>query len=155
VQVSFDLGCGSNYRAPAGAWASGGYLGANGAVNLVATSGAALWISGVKLEVGSIATPYNRQSLAKSLVDCQRYYQGSAASYVLGYNLGTMNIMGTMFFQPMRATPTITPTYSGASNVTGAYAISINGSNSFYSACPVTATGSAQYLITYTLSAEF
>ena len=28
----------------------------------------------VKLEIGSVATPYNRQSLAKSLADCARYF---------------------------------------------------------------------------------
>lgn len=32
-------------------------------------------ISNVKLEIGSVATPFNRQSLAKSMADCQRYYE--------------------------------------------------------------------------------
>ena len=31
-------------------------------------------VTGVKLEIGSVATPYNRQSLTKSMADCQRYY---------------------------------------------------------------------------------
>ena len=48
---------------------------ANGSTNLIATNGAVLWITGVKLEVGSVATPFNRQSLAKSMADCQRYFQ--------------------------------------------------------------------------------
>ena len=29
----------------------------------------------VKFEIGSVATPFNRQSLAKSMADCQRYWQ--------------------------------------------------------------------------------
>ena len=44
-------------------------------VNIVATNGATLALTGVKLEIGSVATPFNRQSLAKSMADCQRYYQ--------------------------------------------------------------------------------
>jgi hypothetical protein len=28
----------------------------------------------VKLEIGTVATPFNRQTMAKSLADCQRYY---------------------------------------------------------------------------------
>ena len=52
------------------------YVGANGAVKVfVATNGAAFTVTGVKLEIGSVATPFNRQSLAKSMADCQRYYQ--------------------------------------------------------------------------------
>ena len=51
------------------------YIGATGAVSVVATNGASFNVTGVKLEIGSVATPYNRQSLAKSMADCQRYYQ--------------------------------------------------------------------------------
>ena len=32
-------------------------------------------MTGVKLEIGSVATPFNRQSPAKSMADCQRYYR--------------------------------------------------------------------------------
>ena len=46
-----------------------------GSVNVVATNGATFYVTGVKLEIGSVATPFNRQSLAKSMADCQRYYQ--------------------------------------------------------------------------------
>ena len=53
------------------------YLGATGAVSVVATNGANFYVTGVKLEIGSVATPFNRQSLAKSMADCQRYYQDS------------------------------------------------------------------------------
>ena len=73
--VRFDLGSGATYRGPAGAWAAANYVGATGSVNVVATNGATFYVTGVKLEIGSVATPFNRQSLAKSMADCQRYYQ--------------------------------------------------------------------------------
>ena len=82
IYLSFDLGSGASCRGPAGAWAtvtSPGGIGANGGVNVVATNAAQWFVTGVKLEIGSVATPFNRQSLAKSMADCQRYY----VNYVL------------------------------------------------------------------------
>jgi hypothetical protein len=108
AQLVFDLGSGSTNRGPANAWAASGYyLGATGAVSIVATNGAFFNVTGVKLEVGSIATPFNRQSLAKSMADCQRYYQtgyfglqgnAAATSTTVGYEQ-TLAVV-------MRATPT-------------------------------------------------
>jgi hypothetical protein len=71
--VRFDLGAGATYRGAANAWASADLMGATGAASVVGTSAATFTITGVKLEIGSVATPFNRQSLAKSLADCQRY----------------------------------------------------------------------------------
>ena len=61
LTVHFDLGAGANYRGPANAWASVNYVGVTGAVNVVGTNGAIFNVTGVKLEIGSVATPYNRQ----------------------------------------------------------------------------------------------
>jgi hypothetical protein len=83
VYAQFDLGSGSTYQGPPGAWAATNYIGSSGTTNLVATNGAYLAFTGVKLEVGTVATPYNRQSPAKSLADCQRYFERS-------YDLGTL-----------------------------------------------------------------
>ena len=55
-------------------------VGVTGAVSVVATNAAVLLVTGVKLEIGSVATPFNRQSLAKSMADCQRYYQVGVVS---------------------------------------------------------------------------
>ena len=54
--------------------------GATGAVSVVATNGATFYLTGVKLEIGSVATPFNRKSLAESMADCQRYYQVQSGS---------------------------------------------------------------------------
>ena len=42
-------------------------------------------MTGVKLEIGSVATPFNRQSLAKSMADCQRYYEITAGILIYSY----------------------------------------------------------------------
>ena len=142
--LRFDLGSGATWRAPAGTWATGNYVGVTGAVNIVATNGAVLQITGVKLEIGSVATPFNRQSLAKSLADCQRYYQIGTARMSLGcsaWQTAWGNLLGYTFPVAMRATPTMTTAVSSPSNTTGTTCTPVNlsGYNLSFS---VTATGS-------------
>jgi len=106
--VHFDLGTGATYRGPAGAWASANYSGATGAVNTVATNGAYFLLTGVKLEIGSVATPFNRQSLAKNMADCQRYYSVLAPRFD-GYGAaGVSASVPITYPTTMRAAPTIT-----------------------------------------------
>ena len=122
LYLFFEMGSGANARGPAGAWATASYNGATGSVNLLATNGANFYLTGVKLEVGSIATPYNRQSLAKSLADCQRYYQLYSSQIVGGYGVAGAGLYANFVYQTaMRASPTVTPSsiaYNNASNVT-------------------------------------
>jgi hypothetical protein len=114
IVVNFDLGSGATARGAAGAWANGYLLGVTGAVQVVQTNAAKFGVTGVKLEIGSIATPYNRQSLAKSMADCQRYYQklgGVSATDILvqGYAAGAAGAIGiSVGINAMRAAPTAT-----------------------------------------------
>ena len=108
LQLRFDLGGGANFRAPAGAWASGNFVGANGAANVCATNGTAFQLTGVKLEIGSVATPFNRQSLAKSLADCQRYYEVCASLWIGETTSGGSYGSSVPFAVEKRAAPTIT-----------------------------------------------
>jgi hypothetical protein len=117
--VMFDLGSGATYRGPAGAWASANYTGATGAISVVATNGATFFLTGVKLEIGSIATPFNRQSLAKSLADCQRYYQtGQVAFAGFNTNVSANAYASAYFMATMRATPTLTTITNNNANFT-------------------------------------
>ena len=115
--VHFDLGGGATYRGAAGAWASANYVGATGAVSVVAINGATFYITGVKLEIGSVATPFNRQSLAKSMADCQRYYQIVRAIADLASIRGSgMQTYYNICRFTMRATPTTVITSSSGTN---------------------------------------
>jgi len=117
--LGFSLGAGTGtYSAPANVWGSTYALAAPGAVSVVGTNGAIFQITGVKLEIGSVATPFNRQSLAKSMADCQRYYQ--FATFGLGGTAAAAGVTVTYvqsLLVSMRATPTITPTESNAVNM--------------------------------------
>jgi hypothetical protein len=130
VRIVFNQGVGSNLLGTAGAWAGANYDGATGQVNLVATSGATWYITGVQLEVGTQATGFEYRQFGQELALCQRYYQktydvGTAPGTTYNFEyaspataIGTGNFgmpCGRSFVVSMRATPTIT-TYDGDGN---------------------------------------
>ena len=106
--LCFDLGMGPNFRAPANAWATGNYWGATGAAGVVTTQGAWCGFANVKLEIGSVATPFNRPTMAKSLADCQRYFQAGLISQMGQYGLAGGQAFVTFGLpNTMRITPAI------------------------------------------------
>ena len=107
IQVNFDLGTGSTFRGTAGAWAGANYAGATGAVSPLATSGATWYITGVQLEAGSVATPFEHRSYGDELARCQRYYQHNVLSWGTNrYSDGVIHAPG-FFKQTMRQTPNL------------------------------------------------
>ena len=72
--LSFDLGSGSTRTTSSGSWQAGLYQHATGSTNWIANSGATFYITGVQLEVGTKATPYEMQIYSDQLAQCQRYY---------------------------------------------------------------------------------
>ena len=75
LRVAFDLGNGSSLRSSAGSWASSGNYGSTGSVELVGTASATLYLTGVQLEVGDTATPFEHRSYGEELLACKRYFQ--------------------------------------------------------------------------------
>jgi hypothetical protein len=155
LTVIFNLGSGSTLLGPAGAWAGVQYVGATGSVNIVSTTSSHLYLTEVKLEIGSVATPFNRQSLAKSMADCQRYYQVISTLMTI-----TNYAPAGFFYQPMalpvtmRSAPTIVlSNFSNVINCTSSTAAALS-SSSMYTSATVTATGTASYRSDVNLSAE-
>jgi hypothetical protein len=100
--------------------------GPTGAVSVVGTAGATFYVTGVQLEVGSVATPYELQIYSDQLTQCQRYYEkgandGVAPGYAYGAGGCPYGISGPTGSQGItfpfnvrkRAAPTIT-IYDGA-----------------------------------------
>jgi hypothetical protein len=115
MQVHFGLGVGSTYSGTAGSWATANYLSATGATSVVGTNGATFYITGVQLEIGSSATPFERRLYNQELANCQRYYyciggafNGSLAYqyYSMGYTDSSTSFVGTITFPvTMRTAP--------------------------------------------------
>jgi len=71
----WDLGCGSDFKGTANTWAGSDYRGgATGTASICATSGATWQITGVQLEIGDSATPFEHRSYSDELLRCQRYF---------------------------------------------------------------------------------
>jgi len=91
-----------------------------GTVNLVATTGATLNIPGVQLEVGSVATPFERKPCGTELALCQRYCYtlfatdcatDNFARFALGDCDLTDRLQGYVWFPvTMRVAPSLTAT---------------------------------------------
>ena len=113
--ISFGLGVGSTRSGTAGAWGGGDMFSSTGATSLVGTSGATLYLTGVQLEVGDTATPFEHRSYGDELAKCQRYYSrlSSDGSVYAEFGLiaaydSTQGIAYIQYPTTMRTSPTAT-----------------------------------------------
>ena len=118
MKVRWSMGAGTTVSGTAGAWSGTLYYSATGATSVVGTNGATFYITGVQLEVGSVATPFERRQYGQELALCERYYQ--TASSVLFGGLyqpsgtpGTIRSGAVYYPVTMRVAPTVT--FSGQS----------------------------------------
>jgi len=112
--VCFSMGCGSTYLGTANAWTGSTVFGVTGQTNLVATSGATWYVTGVQLEVGSSATSFDYRPYGTELQLCQRYYYnifGTAADFqAFGCGVWLSSTVGKVLIDlpvPLRSVPTL------------------------------------------------
>jgi len=134
IRLFWSLGTGATQSGTSGSWGSTLYRSATGATSVVGTNGATFYITGVQLERGTIATPFEYRNYQQELAMCQRYY---AKSYDVTTVPGTQVFAGEFLMQTftnnnlyfpvrypvtMRTDPTLTfyPGYgAGASPTAG------------------------------------
>jgi hypothetical protein len=141
--VVFALGFGTSYIGTANAWTSSSFYTATGATNLISTSGATWYVTGVQLEQNTSATPFERRLYNAELANCQRYYylMGTPVAntnYAAGsvvttsISLGYISPPVTMRVAPTSidySNPRVYYINSGATSTSGTYAIDGNSSN--------------------------
>jgi hypothetical protein len=112
IWLSFLLGVGSNFTSSSlqTSWGTGQTGLGTGQVNVAAATSNYWQVTGVQLEAGSVATPFEFEPYETTMRKCQRYYQKT--DYFQGTSGGANNVVVVVpaFFE-MRTT--ITPTIAG------------------------------------------
>ena len=131
--VTLGLGCGSTATGSTGSWAGAWYASANSSTNIVSTSGATFYITGVQLEVGSSATGFEYRMYTTELELCERYFWKTSgalglpsigAGFVISTTDARVNVQHPV---SMRSIPTYA--YSGNLYIlgTGGAGITVTG----------------------------
>jgi len=109
VQVTFALMAGTDFTKVAGSWGSGNNFGSDNQVNVMDSTSNEWYITGIQLEIGDVATPFEHRTFADDLSACQRYFQNTN-SFCLFAGRGTGTTSGVASYVltvPLRASPTV------------------------------------------------
>ena len=118
-EVVWGLGMGSNYTSGTLNTSWSNNTNANrfvGQVNAFSSTDNEFYLTGVQLEVGEVATPFEHESFAETLQKCQRYFyrfprvdaSGTSNTLCIGMGQSTNTFRGVVFFpSSMRANPTM------------------------------------------------
>jgi len=128
ASLRFSMGAGSSFSGTAGAWGAGNLVSATGAVSVVGTASATFYITGVQLEVGTKATPYEMQIYSDQLAQCQRYYQTYTDMMAQGYQGTGATVYNDL---PLEVTMRSSPVgaFSGSATYSNASAVAINSTS--------------------------
>jgi len=110
INLSFALGVGSNRTtSSANTWQGAEYISTNTCTNLLATSGATFYITGLQLEKGSTATSFDYRDYGRELIMCQRYFQAIKPTLAISADgvVNTILLWPVSYPVQMRATPTV------------------------------------------------
>jgi hypothetical protein len=107
--VFFSLGAAGTSLGTVNTWANYPYA-PTGSTNLIATLSATWYVTGVQLEAGSAATPFERRQYGQELALCQRYYYKATGGNNIPLGLGqvtaaTTALVYVAFPVPMRTAP--------------------------------------------------
>lgn len=116
--VGWALACGSTYAATPGSWVDGNFLGSVNQVNALDTVNNVFLLTGVQLERGEVATPFEHLNIGHELALCQRYYWRGmpvAAANFGAYAANSYWTIPVQFPVTMRVVPTLTQNLTGMS----------------------------------------
>jgi hypothetical protein len=117
LEVGFSLATGSTYQTTSDAWQTGDFLGTANQVNVMDNTANDFFLTGVQLEPGPVATPFERRPIGTELAMCQRYYE-TGTGKMAGYSPASAANANAVYFKATkRAVPTLGYGVGSAVNV--------------------------------------
>jgi len=123
MKIRLALALGANYDGTAGTWGTDESYGSTNQTNFFSSTSNVFYITGLQLEIGGVATPFEHEDFGTTLRKCQRYFSKSAIYSVapadgqdsksvttsIDMASGLLRTTAITFPVYMRATPTVTP----------------------------------------------
>ena len=136
IQLIFPLAVGSTYHSSvaAGSWGNGGNIyGSSNQENCMDSDANNWYITGIQLEAGQTATPFEHEDYSTTLRKCQRYYYKVSQVFGVGFGNTTAAAQVELPFPvQMRTNPTAIDTTGTANN----YEVRVSGADRTCTAVP-------------------
>jgi len=112
LNIQWTLGSGTDYHGTNNTWTGSVKLATSSQTQWISTLNATFYLTGVQLEVGTVATPFEHRSYGDELARCRRYYYkaqatSASSSWGIGYVQTTTQARSIQKFPvEMRTRPT-------------------------------------------------
>ena len=149
--VMFAFGAGSGRHIAADTWVGSYGLATSNQVNLSDSTSNELYLTGVQLEVGTVATPFEHRPYDMELARCMRYYEQYSGANSHGALYNTGSYIGHIQYKVRKRTrPTLTATGNGFTSVSNSSSGDEGGTDNMF----FNGTSGGMYIITLTIDAE-
>lgn len=104
------IASGTTVTSTIGSWVSGNFAAASGSINWATVVSNYIAVAEMQLEVGTVATPFEREPYNITLAKCQRYYAATQSGTFVGSGAAAITTSAFVQIQlqtAMRASPTI------------------------------------------------
>lgn len=129
ITLNYDLGVNGPTTDTVNTWLAGDFRGLTSGVNLINTLGATFYLTGVQLEVGSVATSFDYLPYGTELMLCQRYYTqwGFNSGSFSAQAMACLNTSNASCRIPFPATMRTAPSCAVVGTINTAYQVYFNG----------------------------